>query len=129
MTGLPEKLFVLLIFLMAAFYLTLDFDRTEQKLASLLPARFVRVFGNIKGRLSRTVIAYIRAYLILLLITFAELLLAFSILRIRYALLLALLISLLDVLPAIGVGTVLLPWAGFCLLTGGTVLRRRRKHS
>lgn len=119
-TGLPDKLFALLIFLMSTFYLTLDFDRTEQKLSALLPEKFVRVFGNIKGRLSRTVTAYIRAYLILLLITFAELLLAFSILRIRYALLLALLISLLDVLPAIGVGMVLLPWSVFCLLSGNT---------
>lgn len=117
-TGLPEKLFVLLIFLMATFYLTLDFDKTERKLNALLPNQFVRVFGNIKGRLSRTVIAYIRAYLILLAITFGELLLAFSLLRLRYALLLALVISLLDVLPAIGVGTVLLPWAGYCFFSG-----------
>lgn len=117
-TGLPEKLFVLLIFLMATFYLTLDFDGIERKLNALLPRKFVRVFGGIKGRLSRTVIAYIRAYLILLSITFAELLLSFSILRIRYALILALVISLLDILPAIGVGTVLLPWAGYAFLTG-----------
>ncbi|MGM9680398.1 MAG: sporulation integral membrane protein YtvI [Eubacteriales bacterium] len=115
---LPGTLFSTLIFLMAAFYLTVDFDGFERKINGLIPKKAARIAGNLRGKLSKTVVGYIRAYLIILFITFVELLISFSILKIRYTLLLSALISLLDILPAIGVGTVLVPWAGVCFLSG-----------
>ena len=42
----------------------------------------------------------------------------FSLLRVRYAFLFALLISAVDILPILGVGTILLPWAGGAFLLG-----------
>jgi len=51
-------------------------------------------------------------------VTFFELLLGFLLMRQRYALLLALLITLLDALPVFGTGTALVPWALFTLLFG-----------
>ncbi|MGM9637925.1 MAG: sporulation integral membrane protein YtvI [Eubacteriales bacterium] len=115
---LPGTLFSTLIFLMAAFYLTVDFEGFERKINGLIPKKAARIVGNLRGKLSKTVVGYIRAYLIILSITFVELLISFSILKIRYTLLLSALISLLDILPAIGVGTVLVPWAGICFLSG-----------
>ena len=54
---------------------------------------------------------YFNAYLILMLITFVELLIGLLILRVKYAFLVALCVSVLDILPVFGAGTVLLPWA------------------
>jgi sporulation integral membrane protein YtvI len=59
---------------------------------------------------------YLKAYLLLFLLTFSELFLGFSILRVEYALLLALLVSLVDLLPVLGVGIVLVPWSIVMLL-------------
>ena len=59
---------------------------------------------------------YIKAYGILLALTFALLLIGFWILRIQYAFLLAFLIALADFLPVIGVGTILIPWGIVMLL-------------
>lgn len=116
--SLPGALFVTVIFLMAAYYLTTDFERVSRYLSSLLPRKAVQKLGGLRQRLFSTTISYLRAYLILLSITFGELLLAFLLLRVRYAITLALLIALLDALPAIGVGTVLLPWGLVAFLTG-----------
>ena len=44
----------------------------------------------------------------------------FLILRIESAFLIALLVAMLDVLPLIGVGTVLVPWSVFQILFGST---------
>ncbi len=118
LTKLPHFFFVLVIFLMAAFYLCADFERVSRYLSSLLPMSAVRKLGKLKRLIFSTTLRYLRAYFILLLITFAELLAAFFLLRIEYALTLALLIALLDALPAIGVGTVLLPWALISLMLG-----------
>ena len=51
-------------------------------------------------------------------VTFLILTAGFFFLRVEYALLFALLITIIDALPVFGTGTVLLPWAAACLLLG-----------
>ena len=51
-------------------------------------------------------------------ITFIELLIGLFILRIDYALLLSAVIALLDMLPIIGTGTVLVPWSIYEFISG-----------
>ena len=53
-----------------------------------------------------------------MLMTFAEVLVGLSILRVRYALLMSLIIAVVDILPILGTGTVLIPWAIFSYVTG-----------
>jgi predicted PurR-regulated permease PerM len=53
-----------------------------------------------------------------MLLTFSIMLFGFVILGVRYSLLIAVIVALLDVLPVIGVGTVLVPWSVWCLLVG-----------
>ena len=50
--------------------------------------------------------------------TFFELLLAFLLLRVKEPVGLAALTALVDALPVFGTGTILLPWALYCLLLG-----------
>ena len=116
--SLPGALFVTVIFFMAAYYFTTDFQRINGGIASLLPQQAVKKWGQLQQSLFSTTLSYLRAYWILLCITFGELLLAFLFLRVRYAITLALLIAFLDALPAIGVGTVLLPWSLSSFLMG-----------
>ena len=72
----------------------------------------------VNSRTNDSGLSYLKAYLILLAITFGELLAAFLLLRVRFAITLALLIALLDALPVLGVGTVLIPWGAVELFTG-----------
>jgi sporulation integral membrane protein YtvI len=116
--SLPGALFVSVIFLMAAFYLTTDFEGVSRYLSSLLPRKAVQKIGGLRQRLFSTTLSYLRAYWILQTITFAELLLTFLFLRVRYAITLALILALLDALPAIGTGVVLLPWGLIAFFTG-----------
>ena len=115
---LPEIFFITAVFIMASFYLISDFGRVNRYISSILPGRSVRVLGVLKNRIFDTAVKYFRAYMIILAITFAELLTGFLILGVRYALILAAVIALLDLLPAIGVGTVLVPWSVISFLTG-----------
>ena len=54
--------------------------------------------------------------------TFAERAVGFSILGLPYALLSALVIALVDILPVFGTGTVLVPWSVGAFFTGNTKL-------
>jgi hypothetical protein len=68
-----------------------------------------------------TVKKYILSYALLTAITYAIMLVGFLLLGIKNALLIALIVSLLDILPVIGVGTVLVPWSIFQLVFGSPV--------
>ena len=61
---------------------------------------------------------YIKSYSLLFLLTFVELGIGFLILRVDHAILLATLISIFDLMPILGTGGILLPWALISLLFG-----------
>ena len=65
---------------------------------------------------------YILSYSLIMLITYLTLLLGLIILRVRHAPVLALFIAVLDILPVIGVGTVLIPWGIYSIVVGNRLL-------
>lgn len=67
-----------------------------------------------------TLLTWLRSELLLIFVTFCILLLGFWLMKLPYALLAAFVIALVDALPVLGTGTILLPWAVFCLLLGDT---------
>ena len=69
-----------------------------------------------------TVGRMLRAYLLIMLITFGELAAGLLLLRVDYALFIAALVAVLDILPLIGSGGILIPWAVIALLRGDTPL-------
>ena len=62
---------------------------------------------------------WLTAQLKLMGVTFTILTLGFVVLRIAYAPLWALVVALVDALPVLGTGTVLVPWAVICFCRGG----------
>ena len=64
----------------------------------------------------------IKAYLLIMLITFAEVSVGLWLLRVDVFLVVGLLIAVLDILPVLGSGTVLIPWGVYSLLSGRTAL-------
>ena len=65
---------------------------------------------------------YLRSYFLIMLITFAVMLVGFLLLRVDYAFLFAIIVAVLDLLPIVGVGTVLVPASVFCFLSGNKAL-------
>ena len=108
---LPNLLIFLLITIVSCFYFCADIDKINKKAVSFLPERLRIKVPVIKKRVLEKLSGYVRAYILLFLLTFGELLIGFSILRVHYPLLLAVVISILDILPILGVGTALIPWA------------------
>ena len=57
-----------------------------------------------------------------MMITFSLLFIGFLVLKVRYALILSALFALIDFLPVLGVGTLLIPWGAFELIRGNYTL-------
>lgn len=117
-TSLPSGVLSVLVYGLACFYLALDGERLREcVLCGFAPDRRARVQG-ICDAAGRAVHAYLRAYGLLFLLTLAELLVGFWIIGVQYALLIAVIVSLLDVLPALGAAVVLVPWGIVSLVSG-----------
>lgn len=114
-SALPTVFFVAVISILAGYYFCVDGERIKHVILSLLPHSLCMRFAAWK-RGGRSVFrAYCKAYLTLLLLTFSLLFVGLLILGISPAFLIALLVAFLDLLPIIGVGTVMVPW-GLILL-------------
>lgn len=117
---LPSVLLFLLVTLISCFFAAADYAGLSAFLRRLLPSRVLGKLPEWRRRISVGVRRYLKAYLLLFLLTFGELFLGLTLLREKYAFLIAGITALLDIFPVLGVGTVLLPWALFRLFTGNT---------
>ncbi len=115
---LPNIFFITLILVMASYYFCADYDIVTASLLKLLPKRVRKAAVGLRSNLKSVFVGVMKGYLLTMLITFFELYVGFLILRIDYAFTVALITSFIDVLPVLGVGTVLVPWAIFKLLGG-----------
>ena len=108
---MPGVIIFIVITLISCFYFADDIDRINRFAVSLLPGKWQIKVPALKRNFLKKIGKYARAYLLILLLTFGELLAGFYILRVPYPFLLALFVALLDILPVLGVGTALVPWA------------------
>ena len=115
---IPSMIFFIIVFLISAFYFSTDRDTIIKGLSSFFPDSWQRRLPAVKERFQQTITGYLKAYFLIMLLTFAEIFIGLSILRVSYALLLAILIAVVDILPIIGTGTILIPWAIASFLTG-----------
>ncbi|MDR1598832.1 MAG: sporulation integral membrane protein YtvI [Oscillospiraceae bacterium] len=111
----PQALLFTTLAFMGTFYLSADKDRIIKFLCSLMPAGARQGSAMIKANLFRGLVGQLRAQLIMLLVTFTELSIGFSLIQMEYIMLLAAVIAILDALPIIGTGLFLIPMsiAGF----------------
>lgn len=113
----PDLLLFLATTAIGIYFFSASYREILDGLKRLLPTPFLSRTQRAWGNMKRTVRSYLRVQGLLICLTFAELLAAFLLLRIPKAPLLAAATALIDALPILGVGAVLLPWALWCLLT------------
>ena len=120
--SLPDSALGLGTWVLATFMLSSRLPKIRQWLVSQLPKswhqRIVPSLSALKKTLGRWLLAQGK----LVLITFSLLTAGFLFLRIDHALLWAAAVCLVDILPILGTGTVLIPWSLVCLLQGDTLL-------
>ncbi len=116
--SLPAVLLFLTVLLLSCYYFTAEPGVVSRLLTARIPAHRRAGLSRWQAGAGRSLRRYLRAALLLALLTFAEMFVGLSILRKPYALLSALLIAFVDFLPVLGAGTVLVPWGLAELLSG-----------
>lgn len=87
-----------------------------EQVAELLPKGVREKARQVVSHTAKAFRGWARAYLLIMVMTFCELLVGFLFLRVKYAFLIALVTAAIDILPLFGAGTVLIPWAVISLM-------------
>lgn len=116
--SIPNLIIQIIIVVVSAFYIAADYDQVLSFLIGLLPEGKQQVALDTIRYAKTAILVYIKSYSILFLMTFLELLIGLLILRIPYAWSIAFGIALFDLMPILGTGGILLPWAAILLILG-----------
>lgn len=119
-SSVPKVFLFVLVTLISTLYFAIDLEGINEAVINILPKAWAEALRSFKDGFLTASLKYARSYLLIFLLTFSLMIVGLVILRIPYALLLALIISFLDLLPIIGVGTFLIPFGVFELMMGNT---------
>ncbi|MGM9973968.1 MAG: sporulation integral membrane protein YtvI [Clostridiaceae bacterium] len=110
--GVIPSAFIGLIFtIISSFFLTLDYDRIMEFIMKQFSPRAKSIIYDVKHYFVDSIFKILRVYALLMILTFIELSIGLSILRVNNAIAIAGLIALIDILPVLGTGGILVPWA------------------
>lgn len=121
-SSIPSFILSLFIFLLCTYYFSCDWERFSRFFKGKLPEERQEKLLRFKNRFFRALGQWTRAYFLLFLLTFAQLFLGLSLLRLEGAAEKAFLIAFVDLLPILGCGTVMIPWSLSAFLTGKNAL-------
>ena len=121
-TGIPNLILSLLTMIFSTVFVVADYERIAAFSADCIPDAAKKILINLRIYLTDTLFVVIRSYVLIMLLTFAELSLLFSLFDIENAVLKAGVIAMLDILPILGTGGVMIPWAVTSLVLGYTKL-------
>lgn len=109
---IPNLLVAIIVMFVASFFMTKDKMKLKDMQMQLLSKKIFRspILIIIKEDVIMVLLGYIRAQLIMMTLTFIEVAIGLTILKIPYAILIALGIGVLDALPVFGTGSVFIPW-------------------
>lgn len=107
----PELLLIFCVTMFATYYLLAEPDLLLRALCVFVPERLHPRLQEVYGQALRAFAAYLRAQAVVMLQTLVLSLVGLRLLGVNYVLLFGVLIALLDLLPMVGPGTLLLPWA------------------
>ncbi len=120
-SAVPRILFFVLITVIASVYFAFELERVNGMVRRLSGERIYGQLVRLKNGTLGAFISYIRSYLIILVITFLEMAVGLLLIRAPYPIVMALFIAVLDLLPVIGVGTILIPYAVLSFFGGNAL--------
>lgn len=121
-THLPNMLLILVIAIIASFFLSMDLLKLKSRLASVIPQEYHCKIKVMSDDIYHASIGFIKAQVILSAITGLVILVGLVIIRTEYVAVLSLLGCLLSPIPVLGVGLLFVPWITLTLMTGNTSL-------
>ncbi|MGD6816834.1 sporulation integral membrane protein YtvI [Metabacillus sp. 84] len=119
---LPNAASVLVIIIIAAFFICNDWDRVILFINRRLPQSVSKRLDQFGSELGKALAGLLKAQLLLNMVTMAAVFPGLLLLGVENALSISLLVGLVDFIPYAGTGTIFIPWVLYLLLMGQSKL-------
>lgn len=117
-TGLPTVILTVIVAVVSTCFAALDFDRIVSYTKSKLPSRLRNTVSTTFSTGVDSIRKILASYITIMCLSFVELSIGFLLLNVPYAVGLALLVAIIDIMPILGTGLVLIPWAIIAAVLG-----------
>lgn len=115
---IPNFATVIIFVLLATFFISKDWDSLRRRFSSLLPKKAKESGKTVFTDLRKALFGFIKAQATLISITTVIVLIGLLFLRVEYAITIALIIGVVDILPYLGTGLIFVPWIIYSFFTG-----------
>ncbi len=115
---LPNIFIATVVFLLSLYFMVADSKKVSNAVKKPFSAETVERMSEFRVQIKKYVGGYVKAQLTIMCISFTIILIGLSILKIDYALVIALATAVFDALPFFGSGAVLIPWSIISLISG-----------
>lgn len=118
----PSVVIAVIMTLLSAYFFVAEKHTLTDFIDKYMPKSLKERYDLMKRSLARAIGGYLKAQFKIEVWMYVLLVIGFSILRVDYALLIAIGVAFLDLLPFFGTGTVLVPWAVIKLFSGNYLM-------
>ncbi|MFB6465657.1 sporulation integral membrane protein YtvI [Cytobacillus sp. Hz8] len=115
-TAIPGFLIEFLIYLVALFLISLELQKIKTNIKNHLTLETTKKVTLVIHQLTKAGVGFIKAQIIFSLLTFLLAFIGLTILKAPHVLLFSLIIVVVDILPILGTGSVLVPWGIVAIL-------------
>ena len=122
--GIPSFLLSIVITIISCVFMTSEYDFIRDMILSMLSPEKGKRLVKAKKTVLQGVGKLVKAYVTIMLITFTEVFIGLNLMKALgvygggYIAIIAFITCIVDIIPVLGTGTVLIPWAIFNILTG-----------
>ncbi len=116
--SIPGIFLKTLIMIIVTFFITIDFEKITSFIKRQLPENINNTLQEIKKYGSTTLVKCILSYIFILFLTFTEISIGLTLIGVNNAILIGLIIAIFDILPVLGTGGIMIPWAIISLIYG-----------
>lgn len=121
---IPSLMLATLVTIISCFFISVNYAQLRDEFLGFFSYDTQKKFLNMKRTIFSAVGKMGKAYLLIMLITFIELMLGLNLLKLfglytgGYILVISLVTTIVDIFPVLGTGTILIPWAAVSFFTG-----------
>ncbi|MCU6710411.1 sporulation integral membrane protein YtvI [Paenibacillus sp. J5C_2022] len=117
-TGLPNMFIFFIVFLVAVYMFSFSLNTLKASVLSLFEENSRPQVDQVLVNLRKSIFGFLRSQFILSALTYIISFVGLLILDIKYPMAIAFLIIIVDILPILGTGSVLVPWGSYLIITG-----------
>ena len=120
--AVPGSFLNVIITIIVTFFLAIDYPKVTGFILRQLPEKADFYIGEVRDYVGGTLLKCLASYALILCITFLEISVGLTVLRVPNAILIALCIAVFDILTVLGTGGIMIPWGIISLIMGKWVL-------